>query len=89
MVIGLQCCHILAGDAGNFLVAQLIVVAQVKGDALLGGQGEQRLLEQGLQRIAVEYRFGLQLADEFFLQRVDALEDARLAPRWWRCGRAK
>jgi len=33
MIIGLERAHRLAGDARDFLIAQLVIVAQVEGDA--------------------------------------------------------
>ena len=37
VIVRLQCADILSRNAGYFVVAHFVVVAQVKGDALLSG----------------------------------------------------
>ena len=68
MIIGLQRLHRFARDARDILIAQLVIVAQVEGYALLGGQCEQCLLEHDFQFIAIQRGFGLELFNKCVTQ---------------------
>lgn len=80
VIIGLQRVHAFARDAGNLLIAQFIVVAQVERDALLGGQCEQGILKEGRCLIFLKRCIGPQFLGQSVSQRVDAMEQVRFPP---------
>ena len=74
VVVRLERVEVLACDTRYLLITQLIVVAEVKSDALLGGQGEQCLLEEYLSGFVVHWSLSLQLTGQRRSQIIDALK---------------